>query len=101
MSPVDIERASSICLSPPPGKMAGIFGDGACGLALRARARGGLPGARGTDHGEDRDADRAGRGLPVAGVPSLEAKSLGGRPQPVRGSVFHQGNQGALENDLV
>jgi hypothetical protein len=39
MSPVDIERASSICLSPPPGKMAGIFGDGACGLALRALAR--------------------------------------------------------------
>jgi hypothetical protein len=39
VSPVDIERASSICLSPPPGKMAGILGDGACGLALRALAR--------------------------------------------------------------
>lgn len=39
MSPADIERASSICLSPPPGKMAGIFGDGACGLALRTLAR--------------------------------------------------------------
>jgi hypothetical protein len=38
MFPVDIERASSLCLSPPPGKMAGIFGDGACGLALRALA---------------------------------------------------------------
>jgi hypothetical protein len=36
---LDIERASSLCLSPPPGKMAGIFGDGACGLALRALAR--------------------------------------------------------------
>ncbi|MEK6779374.1 MAG: hypothetical protein AABY80_06850 [Candidatus Deferrimicrobiota bacterium] len=39
MSPVDIERASSLCLSPPPGKMAGIFGDGASPLALRALAR--------------------------------------------------------------
>lgn len=34
----DMERASSLCLSPTPGKMAGIFGDGACGLALRAMA---------------------------------------------------------------
>ncbi len=33
-----MERASSLCLFPPPGKMAGIFGDGACGLALRALA---------------------------------------------------------------
>jgi hypothetical protein len=33
-----MERASSLCLSPPPGKMAGIFGDGACALALRALA---------------------------------------------------------------
>jgi hypothetical protein len=39
VSPVDIERAFSICLSPQPGKMAGIFGDGACPLALRALAR--------------------------------------------------------------
>jgi len=38
VSPLDMERASSLCLSPPPGKMAGIFGDGACGLALRALA---------------------------------------------------------------
>lgn len=38
MPPLDMERASSLCLSPPPGKMAGIFGDGACGLALRALA---------------------------------------------------------------
>jgi hypothetical protein len=38
-NPVDIEIASSLCLSPPPGKMAGIFGDGACALALRALAR--------------------------------------------------------------
>ena len=38
MPPFDMERASSLCLSPPPGKMAGIFGDGACGLALRALA---------------------------------------------------------------
>jgi hypothetical protein len=37
--PADIERASFICLSPPPGRMAGIFGDGACPLALRALAR--------------------------------------------------------------
>lgn len=35
---LDMERASSLCLFPPPGKMAGIFGDGACGLALRALA---------------------------------------------------------------
>jgi len=35
---LDMERASSLCLSPSPGKMAGIFGDGACGLALRALA---------------------------------------------------------------
>jgi hypothetical protein len=35
----DIERAFSLCLRPPPGKMAGIFGDGACGLSLRALAR--------------------------------------------------------------
>ena len=33
-----MERASALCLSPPSGKMAGIFGDGACGLALRALA---------------------------------------------------------------
>lgn len=33
-----MERASSLCLSPAPGKMAGIFGDGACELALRALA---------------------------------------------------------------
>ena len=38
MPPLDMERASSLCLSPSPGKMAGIFGDGACGLALRALA---------------------------------------------------------------
>jgi len=36
---LDIERASSLCLSPPPGKMAGIFGEGAAGLALRTLAR--------------------------------------------------------------
>lgn len=39
MPAVDLDRASSLCLSPPPGKMAGIFGEGACGLALRALAR--------------------------------------------------------------
>lgn len=39
MSPVDIERASALCLSPPAGKMAGIFGDGAFPLTLRALAR--------------------------------------------------------------
>ena len=38
MSFLDIERASSLCLSPPSGKMAGIFGEGATGLALRALA---------------------------------------------------------------
>lgn len=38
MHPLDIDRASSLCLSPPPGKMAGIFGDGATGLVLRALA---------------------------------------------------------------
>jgi len=36
---VDLERASSLCLSPRRGKMAGIFGEGACALALRALAR--------------------------------------------------------------
>jgi hypothetical protein len=35
---LDIDRASSLCLSPPHGKMAGIFGDGATGLVLRALA---------------------------------------------------------------
>jgi hypothetical protein len=35
---LDIDRASSLCLSPPPGKMAGIFGDGATGLVLRTLA---------------------------------------------------------------
>lgn len=39
MPPVDIERASALCLFPPPGKMAGIFGDGAFPLTLRALAR--------------------------------------------------------------
>ena len=38
MHPLDIDRASSLCLSPLPGKMAGIFGDGATGLVLRALA---------------------------------------------------------------
>jgi hypothetical protein len=36
---LDIDRASSLCLSPPPGKMAGIFGDGATGLVLGTLAR--------------------------------------------------------------
>jgi hypothetical protein len=35
---LDIDRASSLCLSPPLGKMAGIFGDGATGLVLRTLA---------------------------------------------------------------
>lgn len=35
----DMELASSLCLFPPPGRMAGIFGDGAVPLALRALAR--------------------------------------------------------------
>ena len=39
MHSLDIDRASSLCLSPPPGKMAGIFGDGATGLVLRTLAR--------------------------------------------------------------
>ena len=38
MPSLDIDRASSLCLSPPPGKMAGIFGEGATGLVLRALA---------------------------------------------------------------
>lgn len=38
MRSLDIDRASSLCLSPPPGKMAGIFGDGATGLVLRTLA---------------------------------------------------------------
>lgn len=39
MHSLDIDRASSLCLSPLPGKMAGIFGDGATGLVLGALAR--------------------------------------------------------------
>ena len=40
MSPAaDIERASSLCLSPPAGRIAGLFGAGAHRLALRALAR--------------------------------------------------------------
>jgi len=38
MSPTDIERAFSLCLSPLPGEMAGVFGDGACASVLRALA---------------------------------------------------------------
>ena len=38
MHSLDIDSASSLCLSPPPGKMAGIFGDGATGQVLRALA---------------------------------------------------------------
>ena len=38
MSSIDIERASSLCLSPPSGKVAGIFGEGATPLALGALA---------------------------------------------------------------
>ena len=33
---IDLFDASALCLSPPPGKMAGIFGENACTLALRA-----------------------------------------------------------------
>jgi hypothetical protein len=35
---LDLSGASALCLAPPPGKMAGIFGEGACTLALRALA---------------------------------------------------------------
>ncbi len=35
---LDLFSASALCLSPPPGKMAGIFGEGACTLALQALA---------------------------------------------------------------
>lgn len=35
----EIERASSLCLQPPPGRFAGLFGAGAHRLALRALAR--------------------------------------------------------------
>lgn len=39
-SPVaEIDRASALCLHPPPGKFAGLFGAGASRLALRALAR--------------------------------------------------------------
>ncbi len=38
MSSSDIERASSLCLSPPEGGMSGIFGEGATGLALKTLA---------------------------------------------------------------
>lgn len=38
MRSLDIDRASSLCLSPPLGKMAGIFGEGATGLVLRTLA---------------------------------------------------------------
>lgn len=39
MPSVDLEHASSLCLSPPRGRMAGIFGEGACALALSTLAR--------------------------------------------------------------
>ena len=48
----------------------------------------GVPAARGTDHRRDGDADRAGRDLPVDRLPSVEAKSDGSRPEPVRGEPF-------------
>lgn len=35
----EIDRASSLCLHPPPGRFAGLFGAGAHRLALRALAR--------------------------------------------------------------
>lgn len=38
MHSLDIDRASSLCLSPPLGKMAGIFGDGATRLVLQTLA---------------------------------------------------------------
>lgn len=37
-SALDLHAASALCLAPPPGRMAGIFGEGACRLALRALA---------------------------------------------------------------
>lgn len=37
-SPLDLTGASALCLSPPAGRMAGIFGEGACRLALQALA---------------------------------------------------------------
>jgi hypothetical protein len=37
-SPLDLSGASALCLSPPPGQLAGIFGEGACSLALQALA---------------------------------------------------------------
>jgi len=39
VSSPDIEVASSLCLSPQPGEIAGIFGDGATRLALQTLAR--------------------------------------------------------------
>ncbi len=38
-SGTEIDRASSLCLHPPPGRFAGLFGPGAHRLALRALAR--------------------------------------------------------------
>jgi hypothetical protein len=35
---LDLSGASALCLSPPPGRIAGIFGEGACALALEAVA---------------------------------------------------------------
>ncbi|GAB4364382.1 MAG: hypothetical protein Kow00128_05980 [Deltaproteobacteria bacterium] len=35
----EIDRVSSLCLHPPPGRFAGLFGPGAHRLALRALAR--------------------------------------------------------------
>ncbi|HEY3489730.1 MAG TPA: hypothetical protein VGK27_06375 [Candidatus Deferrimicrobiaceae bacterium] len=37
-APLDLYDASALCLAPPPGRMAGIFGEDACALALRALA---------------------------------------------------------------
>ncbi len=85
MPPLDVERASFLCLSPPPGRMAGIFGDGAPGLALRALARPLLSGETVVvvDGGNRFDPYAIGRAAAAHGWASAAA----GRDAPVFGAA--------------
>lgn len=73
---VDAERASSLCLAPSPGKASGLFGDGACAVALRAVARPLLRGepvvvVDGGNRFDPYEISRAARGLGGDGAAAL------------------------------
>ncbi|MBF8260093.1 MAG: hypothetical protein HW377_2467 [Actinobacteria bacterium] len=78
MHSLDIDRASSLCLSPPPGKMAGIFGDGATGLVLRTLAGPLLRGARANSRPRDRQGQRFDRSERPNPIGSKVRRSLVG-----------------------